>query len=531
MNRPAARECEAGAIAVLASLAAAKLLVHFLVNGRYGYWVDELYFIACGEHLAWGYVDQPPLIACIAAASRWLMGDSLFSIRFFPAVAGACLVFLTGWMARELGGGRFAQVLAAVTVLVAPIFLAFNNLLTMNAFEPLLWTLCAYVVVVIVKHGNQRLWLLFGLVAGIGLLNKYSMAFFAASLGGGLLLTPERRVLRSPWIWLGGLVAGLIVLPNVLWEAAYGWPTVELLRNAKLYQHQPVSPAEFIWGQIQLTLPFGLPICLAGLAYYLLSSSGRPFRFLGWTFVLLFGISLVTQAKTYYVAPIYPLLLAAGGVATEHFIDARAWSWLKPATLAFLLIGGVMVAPYVLPVLPIAAVPQYLNLVKVKGVRPERRAEGRIPQLFADMFGTEERVAAVARVYHTLAPEERARCAIWGRDYGEAGAVDFFGRAYGLPHAISGHQNYYLWGPGPYSGECVITINIPEDALRPWFERVDLATTVDCPYCMPDKASVPIHVCRGLKQPLQDFWPKVKCWTCDKPEFAREALGVTRGER
>lgn len=522
MNRTAVRTGERSAVAALACLAAAKLLLHFLVNGRYGYWIDELYFIACGEHLAWGYVDQPPLIAFVAAASRWLMGDSLFAIRFFPAVAGACLVFLTGWMARELGGGRFAQVLAAVMVLVAPIYLAFNNLLTMNAFEPLLWTLCAYVALEIVKHGNQRLWLLFGLVVGIGLLNKYSMAFFAASLAAGLLLTPERKVFLSPWIWLGGVLAFLIVLPNLLWEHANGWPTVELLRNAKLYQHQPVSPAEFVWGQIQLVHPFALPIWLGGLAFTLVRPAGRPARFLGWTFVLLFGTSLLGQAKTYYLAPIYPTMFASGAVATERFVAARAWNWLKPVTIVLLLTGGIMSAPYVLPVLPIGAVPQYLSLVKVKDVRPERRAEGEIPQLFADMFGSEERVAAVARVYQTLPPEERAHCAIWGRDYGEAGAIDFFGRAYGLPHAISGHQNYYLWGSGPYSGECMITINISGEVLRPWFDRVDLADTVHCEYCMPDKASAPIHVCRGLKQPLRDFWPKVKCWTCDKPDFAKE---------
>ncbi|MGH3055521.1 MAG: hypothetical protein ACRDL7_11150, partial [Gaiellaceae bacterium] len=247
--------------------------------------------------------------------------------------------------------------------------------------------------------------------------------------------------------------------------------------------------------------------------------------------VLLFGASLLGEAKTYYVAPIYPMMLAAGAVATERFIDARAWHWLRPATITLLLLGGAALAPFVLPVLPIAAVPEYLGLVKIKEVRPERRAEGQIPQLFADMFGSKERVAAVARIYQALPPEERARCAILGRDYGEAGAIDFFGREYGLPHAISGHQNYYLWGPGLYSGDCVITINIAANALKPWFERVDLVDTVRCEYCMPDKAEVPIHVCRGLKQPLKDFWPSVKCWTCDKPAFAREVRGDGGSER
>jgi Dolichyl-phosphate-mannose-protein mannosyltransferase len=528
MDRSAARTNGRGDVTVLACLAGATLLLHFLVNGRYGYWIDELYFIACGEHLAWGYVDQPPLIAFVAAGSRWLMGDSLFAIRFFPAVAAACLVFLTGWMARELGGRRFAQVLAAVAVLVAPVYLAFNNLLTMNAFEPLLWTLCAYLALRVVKGGDQRLWLLFGLVTGIGLLNKHSMAFFGVSLATGLVLTPERRVFRSGWIWAGALVAFVIFFPNLMWQYAHGWPTIELLRNAKLYQHQPVSPGQFVWGQIQLVHPFALPIWLAGLAFYLVSAAGRPFRFLGWTYVLLFVASVLSQAKTYYLAPIYPVLLAAGGVAIEQFIAARAWGWLKPVTVSLLLIGGIAVAPYALPILPITVLPQYLKWMTLREVRPERRAVGQIPQLFADMFGWDEEVAAVARVYASLPPEERAQCALWGRDYGDAGAIDFLGPAYGLPRAICGYQNYYLWGPGPYSGACVITTNISGEVLRRWFDRVDLATTVECPYCMPDRAHVPIHVCRGLKQPLQDFWPKVKCWTCDKPPFAREGAGGGR---
>jgi hypothetical protein len=230
---------------------------------------------------------------------------------------------------------------------------------------------------------------------------------------------------------------------------------------------------------------------------------------------------MFSQAKTYYLAPIYPLLLAAGAVATERFIGRRRWYWLKPATVGFLLLGGVMTAPYVLPVLPIEAVPQYLRRLGIKEVRPETRKEGEIPQLFADMFGWEQTVATVARVYASLPPEERSRCAIWGADYGEAGAVDFLGGAYNLPHAVSGHQNYYLWGPGPYSGDVVITVNIPGKYLEPWFQHVELAATVDCEYCMPDRSSVPINVCRGLKMPLPAFWPEVKCWTCDLPGFAR----------
>jgi 4-amino-4-deoxy-L-arabinose transferase-like glycosyltransferase len=491
------------------------------LNGRYGYWIDELYFIACGEHLDWGYVDHPPLTAVVAKVSRWLLGDSLFALRFFPAVAGAALVFLTGRMARELGGQRFAQGLAAIAVIVAPIYLLFNNLLTMNAFEPLFWTACAYLVISILSEGKQKRWLFVGLVAGIGLLNKHSTAFFGLSLGAALLLTRERSVFRNKWIWVGALLAFLTVLPNLLWESAHGWPTAELLRNARLYQHEPVSPAEFVWGQIQLLHPFTFPVWAAGLHFYLLSREGKRCRFLGWTYVLLFGVSMLSQAKTYYLAPIYPVLLAAGAVATERFIQQRRWNWLKPASVAFLLFGGAALAPYTLPVLPIAALPKYLSILPVKEVRPERRQVGQIPQVFADMLGWEEKVAAVAEVYRSLTAEEQVRCAIWGSDVGEAGAVDFFGRAYHLPRAISGHQNYYLWGPGRYSGDLVITVNIPGQSLRPWFQQIELAATVHCEHCMPDRVSVPIYICRGLKKPVEEFWPLVKCWTCDKPAFAR----------
>ncbi len=511
---------------VLWSLAGATLALHFLVNGRYGYWIDELYFMACGDHLAWGYVDHPPLIAVVAKVSRWLLGDSLFAIRFFPAVAGALLVYLTGRIARQLGGGRFAQVLAAIAVIVVPVFLAFHNLLTMNAFEPLLWTLCAYAVIVIIKTERQPLWLAVGAIAGVALLNKYSVAFFGACLIAGLLLTPERRLLRSRWSLLGALVAVVILLPNLLWELAWGWPTVELMRNAKLYQYQPVTPGEFLLGQLQIMHPFTLPLWLAGLGFYLFAADGRRFRALGLTFVIFFSVSLLGQAKTYYLAPIYPMLFAAGAVVTERFSQWRAWNWLKPATVVFLLIGGSITVPLVLPVLPIETLPKYLALLKPKEIRPETRKQGEIPQLFADMFAWPETVAAVAKAYEGLAPNEKSRCAIWGGSYGDAGAVDFLGRAFGLPKAISGHQNYYLWGPRDYSGDVMITVNIPGESLQPWFEHVDLAATVSCEHCMPDRTHIPIHVCRGLKKPLKEFWPEVKCWTCDAPAFARHSLGT-----
>jgi 4-amino-4-deoxy-L-arabinose transferase-like glycosyltransferase len=509
----------AGKPFVLWSLACGVLLLHFLCNSRYGYWVDELYFMACGEHLAWGYVDHPPLVALVAAGSRAFLGDSLFAIRFFPAVAHAATVLLTGLTARALGGGRFAQALAAIAVIVGPVYLLFGNLLTMNAFEPLLWIACAYVVVRIVKTGDPKPWLSVGVICGIGLLNKYTMLVFGFGLVVGLLLTPQRALLRSRWIWVGAVLALLIFSPHLVWEAANAFPSVELQRNAKLYQHTEVSPLEFLWGQILLVHPLTCPLWLAGFAFYLGSRRARQFRFLGCAALAIFALFLLVEAKTYYPAPLYPLLFAAGAVAVESFTEQRRRRWLRPASLGVLLAGGALLAPYVLPVLPLDQLATYLRIMSVREVRPERRGVGLLPQIFADMFGWENFVAKVAKAYHGLSPEDRARCAILASDYSKAGAVDFFGPRHGLPRAISGHQNYYLWGSREYSGEVVLVLGFPTDALRHIFREVEVVDVVACEYCMPDNREIPIVVARGLKMSLRAFWPQLKCYTCDTPAF------------
>src|ERR1700722_8372356 len=217
--------------AVAVCFAVAACLVHFLWNGRYGYFRDELYYAACGQHLAWGYVDQAPLIAVIARLSRWLFGDSLHALRFFPALSAGAKILLTGWIVRELGGRRYAQVLAATAVLICPIYLTMDNFLSMNAFEPVFWMLCVAISLRLIRTGNQRLWVLFGIVAGIGILNKHSMFVFGLGFFLSLLATRQRRLLRGPWIWIGAVVALIISLPNLIWEMNNHWPTIEILRN------------------------------------------------------------------------------------------------------------------------------------------------------------------------------------------------------------------------------------------------------------------------------------------------------------
>lgn len=514
---------------MVATIAVAKLVLHLGLGGRYGYWIDELYFIACGEHLAWGYVDHPPIVAVVANASRMVLGDSLVAVRLCSAVAGALLVLLGGWIARELGGGRFAQAVTAVAILVAPVYLLFHGLLTMNAYEPVFWMIGASIALRLARREDPRLWLALGLVAGLGFLNKYSMSFFVAGLVAGLVLGRLHGLVLTWWTLAGAAMALAIVLPNLLWQVEHGWPTLELLRNARRYQHAPVTPLEFVWGQIQVVHPFTLPLWLGGTLFLLGSPHMKPVRFLGWTFVVMFGAFLAMQAKTYYLAPIYPLPMAAGAVALERLCARPRLRWLGPTVVVTLLVGGALLAPYALPILPVSMLPRYLQLLPVEEVRPETRPMAEVPQIFADELGWESLVDEVAAVYQGLSPIEQADAVIWGLGYGEAGAVDLFGESRGLPPAVSGFQNYYLWGPGSGTWRVVIAVGIPAESLAPWFERVETVATVACPLCMPDRREVPIAVCRGLRPPIGEFWPLVKCWTCDRPAFMRTPAGVEAG--
>jgi hypothetical protein len=500
------------ATALVLCIAAGKFLVHLYAGRHYGYFVDELYYLACSRHLAWGYVDQPPLIAVITWLARLLLGDSLPAIRFFPAVAGAAEVGLAALIARELGGKRFAQGLAALAVLVAPGILGLDSLLTMNAFEPLFWMSCAYLFIRIVKTGNQRLWVWFGVLSGIGLENKYSMLIFGAGIVVGLLLTPERRMLARPWIWVGGAIAFLIFLPNLLWNIQHHFPFLELQANLRRSGRDvPLGPLAFFAQEILTMLPVSLPIWLAGLWFFFFSNPGKPLRALGWACIFTAAVIVTLSPRIYYLFPAYPLLFAGGSVMWETWLDRPRLQWLKLAYAALMLGAGVVLSPLVIPVLPPETYIRYTQALHLQPPRIETHKLGPLPQIYADQFGWEEMTATVARVYNSLPPEVRARTAIFGQNYGQAGAIDLFGPKYGLPPAISGHQNYFLWGPRDYTGESMIVMAGRQDDLERRFASVQRVARVYHPYSMPFE-HFDVFYCRGLHQPLKDIWPQVKNW-------------------
>src|SRR5258707_8121232 len=433
--------------AIVLYIALAKLAIHLYAARFYGYFGDELYFMACSRHLAWGYVDQPPLIALIVKMERLLFGDSLQSIRLFAAFAGGGKVLLAGWIARQLGGKRFAQALAALAVLVAGVCLAMNHYISMNAFEPLAWAGCTLVLIRIIKTGNQKLWLSFGVIAGVALENKYGIVFFATGVVAGLLLTEHRAMLLKPWIWLGGLLAFLIFLPNLIWNIQHHFPFFELLANIRRNgRNVPLTHLQFL-GQVALhLLPTSVPLALAGLWFYFAHPQGKQFRGLCWGLLVIVAVIMVSANQPpYSLAPTYPMLFAAGGVAMEAWFSRRGLQWLKPTSICLLLFTGAIEAPMAIPVLSPEPLIRYSQRLHFTPPPAETDRLGPLPQFLADMFGWEEMTVEAARIYNSLPPEVRTKTAILAGTYGQAAAIDLFGPKYGLPEAISPHQSYFLW--------------------------------------------------------------------------------------
>jgi hypothetical protein len=502
----------AGGLTVVCVLAAAKLVLHLATTGLFGYsyFVDELYFLACSQHLAWGYVDMPPLFPALTALLRALGGDSLLAVRLVPAVAGAALVLMTGLMARDLGGRRFAQGIAALAVLTAPIWLLMHSIDTMNELDQLSWTGCAWIVLRIVRDERPRLWLLAGAVIGLGMLNKHSMAFFAVALVVALAATGERKAFRSRWLWLGGLAAAALFLPNLIWIVQHHFPHFEMLANIKRSGRDVhLNPLQFMAQQVLLLNPLALPLWLGGLAWLLGDREGRRYRVLGVAYLAVMGEMFLLDGRPYYPAPAYPMLLAAGGVALERWLAARRWRLAGPVYAGALALGGAILAPLVVPLLPPATLIRYSQAIGLSQPRIETHRLGPLPQLMADRFGWREMAQEVARIYHALPPAERAKAAIFGQNYGQAGAIDLFGPALGLPQAISGHLSYYLWGPRGYTGEVMIVMDDNPETLQRLFRGVQLAGHVEHPYSMPYQ-HFDVYVCRGLRRPMAELWPRVK---------------------
>ena len=499
---------------LLLALAGVKLALHLGVNlfGGYGIFRDELYYLACASHPALGYVDQPPLSIWMLTGVRALLGDSLFAIRLLPAIAGAVLVLVTGLLAREMGGGRLAVALAALCSLVAGFNLAVSSIWSMNIFDLLLTAVALLLLARLINTEDHRLWIPLGVVLGLGLLDKVGVLWVGLGLFAGLLFTAQRRWLKTPWPWIAGALAAAIFSPFVLWNATHDWAHLEFIRRAVEGKYAGLTAWTFLSGQVLIQNPVTLPIWLVGLGWLLFAPGGRRYRLLGIVWVTACLVLLVNvHSKAEYLANVYPALFAAGGVAWERLLPHRRLARAAAAAgLLLVVLAGLALAPFATPILPVETYVAYAETLGIQPTTPEGHELAELPQFYADMFGWREKAEAVAAVYHALPKRDRERAAIFGNNYGRAGAIDYWSDELGLPGAIGNHNSYWMWGPGDWPGEVGIALGGDRDDLESRFASVELAGRATCRWCIPYERDLPIYVCRGLLLPVEELWPLAK---------------------
>lgn len=487
---------------LLAYLALTDFIFHMLFAGNDGYFRDELYYIVSGtQHLSLGYVDFPPFIAYVAALLGFISKDSLISIHVVPALVESLLVFVTGMIARELGGGRKAQLLAAISTLVTLDFLAFGSIFTPDSFDSLWWSLLAYLIIRIIKRKEPKLWIVAGLVVGVGLFTKLTMFFFVASLLISFLVIPSsRKYLRSKWIPIGGLISVAFILPMTYWNFIHGWPMIQFY----LQFRGDVSgggPLDFFVNQVAGISILNFPILVIGLYFYLRSNEGSQLRALGLTYIILFVFMALLDMKPYYLMPIYPVMYAGGALLIERSSISRIgkfrWFGSKPF-IACLIIVALLLAPIAMPILsPSTLISKYGASAYQSSPLP-------------DKYGWGLMVENLSQAYNTLPANLRSQACIFTSNYGEASAVNFLGKGLGLPEAISGHNNYYIWGPGSCTGHVLITVGISLTEAQSADANATLLTTITCPLCISYEQNLPVYLVVNQTFSIASVWSQVR---------------------
>ena len=508
---PAARAAPRLDLLLPGAVALGVLTLQLVVAHRYGIFRDELYFLACGRHLQWGYVDQPPLVAVLARLGELISGGpsgSLTLLRLIHALCNAGLCWGTGRFAARLGGGPFAALLAALAAAAAPVYLVQGHFLSMNCVESLLWLAGAWLLAEALLRDDPRFLTGLGALCGLGLLNKFSIVFLAAACLGALLLVPQRRLLLTRQALAGAALGAVFAAPTAIWQLLHGLPQLELLRNGQLYKNAPITLLQFSTEQLLNEGPSTWLVASCGLVWLLRGRALPRLRALGFVFLLAYALIAGLHGKAYYIAPAFPPLIAAGTVQLEQ--------WLRPLmarALALLLVSSQLALMAALA-LPLLEPETNVRLSQRLGVAPrheERGSYNDLPQFLADQFGWPELAEDVAAVWARIPAGERAHAAIFGQNYGETAAIDWYGPALGLPAALSVHNEYWSWSKrriedGP---EIVRAVVIGDDPRRlaELFEQVERAAIHRSKWAMPYETELPIWLCSGPRRPLREVWP------------------------
>jgi 4-amino-4-deoxy-L-arabinose transferase-like glycosyltransferase len=478
------------------------VVLHTLTNGQYGFHRDELATIDDARYLSWGYVVYPPVTPFVARLSLTLLGTSLIGLRFFAALAQGIAIVLTGLMARELGGKRPAQIVAAWAAAIAPVAVASGTMFQYVSFDHLWWVLAAYLTIRLLKSGDPRWWLAMGVVVGLGMMTKYTMVFFVAGLVGGILLTDARKYLANEWVLLGAAISVLIFLPNLIWQVQHSFISLDFLKSIHARDVRLGRTDGFLLGQLWKSANVvTVPLWLAGLYYLFVAPEGRRYRLIGWMFVIPLALLFIARGRDYYLAPAYPMLLAGGAVWSEQWVETLSAAYARSVRATVwrtLTISGLLVAAVVLPLAPANSA-----WWKVANALNDN---------FNEEFGWPEMTEAVARLRDSLRGES-APLGILAGDAGEAGALNLYGRAWGLPTAISGSNSHWLRGYGDPPPQTVITVGFRRPDIEAVFESCELASHINIPFGIKNSAigeNTDIFVCRRPRQPWHLFWKQFK---------------------
>ncbi|MBA2685564.1 MAG: glycosyltransferase family 39 protein [Gemmatimonadaceae bacterium] len=481
----------------------------------FGFQRDEFLYMAMGEHLRLWRMDFPPFIAIISQVERFLLGDSIVAIRFLPAVTAGLLVMMAAFVARELGGGKFAQLLAAVAVATSPLFLRAPDLFQPVIFDQLWWTLALYALIRLGTGAPRddtlatapRWWIVLGVVCGVGLLTKFSLLFFGAALVAALIIAPQRRVLLTPWPYAAAVLAFAIGSPSFVGQLALGYPVADQMKTLQGSQLAHVSLFSFVLGQ--LVWGPGVLLALCGALFLVMTKGMRPYRAVGWTCIGAFMLLLVLHGKSYYIGPIFPTLFGAGAVLFERW-SARRSAVLRVGTIAALVAYAAYLVPIELPIFSKETTAAYVERAGL-GVttKTNQGSSLRLPQDYADMLGWPALANAVAHVYDSLPPAKRAQVVIVGENYGEAGALEFYGPKLGLPRVVSAAGSYWFFGPGEKPGTVVISLGVTQQDMEKFFGTVTPAGRVLNDWGVPEEQDVSIYIGENPKMTLQELWPKL----------------------
>jgi 4-amino-4-deoxy-L-arabinose transferase-like glycosyltransferase len=486
-------------LTLLAALAGARLLLHTLTNGQYGFHRDELAMLDEARFLAWGYVAYPPLTPFLARIALELSGPSLVGVRLFSALAQCGAMVLAGLMTRALGGTRFAQLVTAVATAIAPISLLQGAMFQYVSFDYLWWVLLAYLVVRLLKSEEPRWWLAIGAVIGLGMMTKYTLAYLVAGLVGGVALTQARRYLASRWLWGGVLLSLLLFLPNLLWQVNHDFISLAFLRSIHARDVAIGRADGFVIEQFLVaTNPLTAPLWIAGLYYTLFSAGGKRYRLLGWMYLIPLVLFLITQGRSYYLAPAYPMLFAAGAVLWEQQLRDLPVARTRlghSITWGILLIASLMSLALSLPVAPVNSA--LWNVTS------------QVHDNFVEQIGWQELVEIVAGIYAAQPPAEQPRLGILTGNYGEAGAINLYGRAHGLPEAISGVNSYWLRGYNEQPPERVIVVGYSREEAGRFFAACEFAGKITNRFGVSNQETTfhpDIFLCHTPRQPWPALW-------------------------